>query len=128
MAVDRLALFTTTLQIDNKIGQAIAYTLKNWIALTRYLGNGILDIDNNQAERLMRPITVGRKNWNFTDSDRGGMVAATIYSLIETCKLNNINPYDYLSHVLARLPNTLHRDIKSLLPYNWKQETSLHQQ
>ena len=101
------------------LGQAIAYTLKNWIALTRYLGNGILDIDNNQAERLMSPITIGRKNWMFTGSDRGGMAAATIYSLIETCKLNKINPYEYLSDVLAKIPNTLHRDIKSLLPYNW---------
>jgi transposase len=102
------------------LGQAIAYTLKNWIALTRYLANGILDIDNNRAERMMRPVAVGRKNWIFTGSDRGGVAAATIYSLIETCKLHQINPYDYLSDVLARLPNTLQRDIKSLLPYNWK--------
>ena len=105
------------------LGKAIAYTLKNWIALTRYLGNGILDIDNNAAERLMRPITIGRKNWIFAGSDRGGMAAATIYSLIETCKLNKINPYDYLSDILARLPNTLYRDIKSLLPYNWQPKT-----
>ena len=68
----------------------------------------------------MRSIAVGRKNWIFTGSDRGGVAAATIYSLIETCKLNKINPYDYLRDVLERLPNTLHRDIKSLLPYNWK--------
>jgi len=71
----------------------------------------------------MRPITIGRKNWIFAGSDRGGMAAATIYSLIETCKLNKINPYDYLSDVLARLPNTLHRDIKFLLPYNWQPKT-----
>ena len=105
------------------LGQAIAYTLNNWIALTRYLANGLLDIDNNQAERLIRPITVGRKNWTFTGSDRGGVAAATIFSLIETCKLNKINPYDYLRDVLARLPNTLQRDIKSLLPYNWQPKT-----
>jgi transposase len=104
------------------LGQAIAYTLNNWIALTRYLGNGILDIDNNKAERLMRPIAVGRKNWMFAGSDRGGRAAATIYSLIETCKLNNINPYEYLRDILTRIPNTLNRDIKTLLPYNWKQE------
>jgi len=101
-------------------GEAIAYNLNHWVALTRYLGNGILDIDNNRAERLMRPIAIGRKNWVFTGSDRGGDAAATIYSLIETCKLNNINPYDYLRDVLTRLPNTLNRDIKTLLPYNWK--------
>jgi transposase len=102
------------------LGHAIEYTLKNWIALTRYLGNGILDIDNNAAERLMRPITVGRSNYLFAGNDRGGKAAATIYSLIESCKLNNINPYEYLSDVLSRLPNTLNRDIKLLLPYKWQ--------
>jgi len=105
------------------LGKAINYTLNNWVALSRYLGNGILDIDNNRAERLIRPITVGRKNWNAVGSDRGGVAAAVIYSLIETCKLNKINPYDYLRDVLARLPNTIYRDIKSLFPYNWKSKT-----
>jgi len=105
------------------LGQAVNYTLKNWIALTRYLGDGILSIDNNAAERLMRPITVGRSNWMFAGNDRGGRAAATIYSLIETCKLNNINPYDYLADILTRLPNTLNRDIKSLLPYKWQPQT-----
>lgn len=106
------------------LGMAIRYTLKNWIALTRYLGNGILEIDNNKAERLMRPITVGRANWTFAGNDRGGRAAAVIYSLIETCKLNKINPYDYLRDILNKLPNTLNRDIRSLLPYLWKQQSS----
>lgn len=102
------------------LGLAISYTLNNWIALTRYLENGILSIDNNEAERLMKPITVGRKNYLFTGSDRGGKAAATIYSLIESCKINKINPYTYLRDILTRLPNTLNRDIRSLLPYIWK--------
>jgi transposase len=102
------------------LGRAIKYTLKNWIALTRYLGNGILSIDNNAAERLMRPITVGRGNWTFAGNDRGGKAAAIIYSLIESCKLNKVNPYEYLNDVLTRLPNTLSRDIRSLLPYTWE--------
>lgn len=106
------------------LGQAVSYTLNNWIALTRYLGNGILSIDNNAAERLMRPITVGRSNYVFAGNDRGGKAAATIYSIIETCKLNKINPYEYLVDVLTRLPNTLNRDIKSLLPYHWQAHTS----
>lgn len=106
------------------LGHAITYTLKNWIALTRYLGNGILDIDNNAAERLMRPITVGRSNYTFAGNDRGGKAAAIIYSLIETCKLNNINPYEYLRDILTKLPNTLNRDIKSLLPYMWQSQIS----
>jgi transposase len=104
------------------LGQAISYTLNNWVALTRYLGDGILSIDNNQAERLIRPITVGRGNWTFAGSDRGGKAAAIIYSLIETCKLNKINPYEYLVDILTRIPNTLSRDIKSLLPYNWQSQ------
>ncbi len=102
------------------LGKAVRYTLKNWIALTRYLGQGILDIDNNKAERLMRPITVGRSNYLFAGNDRGGKAAAIMYSLIESCKLNEINPYEYLRDILIRIPNTLNRDIKSLLPYNWK--------
>jgi hypothetical protein len=107
------------------LGQAVNYTLKNWVALTRYLGNGILAIDNNAAERLMRPITVGRSNWIFAGNDRGGRAAATVYSLIETCKLNKINPYEYLVNVLTRLPNTLNRDIRSLLPYAWQSKAEL---
>jgi hypothetical protein len=102
------------------IGDAVHYTLNNWTALTQYLGNGVLNIDNNKAERLMKPIAIGRKNYLFTGNDRGGRAAATIYSLIESCKLNKINPYKYLRDVLTKLPNTLNSDIKSLLPYIWK--------
>jgi len=87
------------------------------------LGNGILSIDNNAAERLMRPITVGRANYTFAGNDRGGRAAATIYSLIESCKVNEINPYEYMVDVLTRLPNTLNRDIRSLLPYKWQPQT-----
>ncbi len=71
----------------------------------------------------MRPITVGRSNYTFAGNDRGGKAAATIYSLIETCKLNKVNPYEYLRDVLTRLPNTLNREIKSLLPYKWQLQT-----
>jgi Transposase and inactivated derivatives len=105
------------------LGHAVSYTLKNWIALTRYLGSGILSIDNSAAERLMRPIAVGRGNWTFAGNDRGGKAAATVYSLIESCKLNEINPYEYLLDVLTRIPNTLNRDIRSLLPYKWQPQT-----
>ena len=72
----------------------------------------------------MRPITVGRSNYTFAGNDRGGKAAAIIYSLIETCKLNNINPYEYLRDILTKLPNTLNRDIKSLLPYMWQSQIS----
>lgn len=102
------------------LGDAVTYTLNHWTALTRYLGNGILAIDNNKAERLMKPVAIGRKNYLFAGNDRGGRAAATMYSLIESCKLNKINPYEYLRDVLTKIPNTLNSDIRSLLPYIWK--------
>lgn len=101
------------------LGEAIQYTLNQCEALNRYLEHGMLDIDNNKAERLMRPIAIGRKNWLFAGSDQGGKNAAIIYSLIETCKLNHINPYDYLRDVLTRLPTHLAKNIDELIPMNW---------
>ena len=102
------------------IGKAITYTLNQWEALTRYLDHGMLSIDNNFAERLIKPIVIGRKNWLFAGSDKGAANAAIIYSLIETCKLNNVNPYEYLRDVLTRLPTQLNNNIRELLPYNWE--------
>lgn len=103
---------------------AIQYTLNHWIALMRYLAHGDLDIDNNKAERAIKPIVIGRKNWLFAGSDEGGKRAAIFYSLIETCKMNGVNTFHYLSDVLTRLPNTAYRDIKLLLPYHWQDTTA----
>jgi transposase len=102
------------------IGKAIAYTLNHWRALNNYLGNGILNIDNNTAERAMKTVVIGRKNWLFAGSHEGATNAAILYSLIETCKLNGINPFYYLQDVLKRLPTTLMKNLNELLPYNWK--------
>ena len=109
------------------LGNAINYALKNWPALLRYLEDGLLDIDNNAAERLMRPIAIGRKNWLFAGSDQGAENAAIMYSLIETCKLHAINPYHYLRDVLMRLPTQLNAKISELLPWNWKPVSSIDQ-
>ena len=76
--------------------KAINYAMNNKIALMRFLDDGRIEIDNNAAERAMRAIALGRKNWLFAGSDQGGNTAANIYSLIETAKLNNINPWQYL--------------------------------
>lgn len=105
------------------IGKAIAYTLNHWRALNNYLRDGILEIDNNTAERAIKPVVLGRKNWLFAGSEEGAKNAAVLYSLIETCKLNGINPFAYLKDVLTRLPTTLMKDIKQLMPYNWKPAT-----
>ncbi|MCB1612052.1 MAG: transposase [Xanthomonadales bacterium] len=99
---------------------AIAYTLKSWDALNRYLDNGAIAIDNNAAERALREIAVGRKNWLFAGSEKGGEACAVITSLIETAKAHDHNPLAYLTDILERLPDTLNRDIDSFLPTNWK--------
>ncbi len=99
---------------------AIAYMQRNWAALTRYVDDGSIAIDNNAAERALREIAVGRKNWLFAGSERGGEACAIATSLIETAKAHGHNPLAYLSDVLERLPSTLNRDIDDLLPMNWK--------
>ncbi len=99
---------------------AIGYALKNWTALTRYTESGVLQIDNNACERAMRPVALGRKNWLFVGSDRGGRAAAIALSLIQTCKLHDINPFDYLADVLRRLPEHPVNRVAELLPFRWK--------
>lgn len=98
--------------------KAIAYALNNEKALRRFLDNGQIEIDNNIAERAMRSIAVGRKNWLFAGSDNGGDTAATIYSIIETAKLNGINPWKYLRAVLEVIQDHKASKISELLPWN----------
>jgi len=102
------------------IGKAISYALNHWRALCHYLREGYLDIDNNAAERAIKPLVLGRKNYLFFGSHEGGKYAAIIYSLIATCKQHGVNTYDYLKDVLARLPSQKIGKIDELLPYNWK--------
>jgi transposase len=104
----------------SEIGKAIAYTLKRWAALTRFMADGRICLSNNAAERALRGIAVGRGNWTFAGSDRGGERAAAVYTLIETAKLNGIDPQAWLADVLARLPDHPAKRIGDLLPWNWK--------
>jgi hypothetical protein len=103
--------------------KAIGYVLKNWTALLRYTEDGRLEIDNNRSERAIRPLAIGRKNWLFLGSPRGGQVAATVFSLIQTCKALDIEPEAYLKDVLTRLPTTKQKDIDTLLPHHWSPAT-----
>lgn len=103
--------------------KAIGYALKNWQALVRYTEDGRLEIDNNRSERAIRPLAIGRKNWLFLGSPKGGQVAATVFSLIQTCKELGLNPEAYLKDVLTRLPTTKQKDIDTLLPHHWKPVT-----
>ena len=99
---------------------AIRYTLTRFVALSRYLDDGTLEIDNNIAERAIRGLAIGRKNWLFAGSDTGGQRAAAIYSLIETAKLNAINPEAWLADILPRIDDHPNKRLAELLPWNWK--------
>ncbi len=108
------------LSARNEIAKAIQYSLNRWTALTRFLDDGRLCISNNAAERALRGIAVGRHNWTFAGSDEGGQRAAAIYTLIETAKLNDVDPHAWLADVLARLQDHPAKRIDELLPWNWK--------
>ena len=99
-------------------GLAINYALNNEDALKRFLDDGKIEIDNNAAERAMRAIALGRKNWLFAGSDGGGETAAAIYTITETAKLNGINPQVYLRYVLAQIQDHNSKKIADLLPWN----------
>lgn len=102
------------------IGKACAYTLNHWAALMRYLDDGRLAIDNNLAERAIRPLVVGRNNWLFAGSRRGGQAAATLYSLIQSAKRHGIDPFAYLRDLLTRIPTHPNSRIDELFPDRWK--------
>jgi len=99
--------------------KAIDYMLKRWVALTRYLENGSLPIDNNRVANQMRPWALGRKNWLFAGSERSSKRAAAIMTLVQSAKLNGHDPYAYLKDVLTRLPTHKNSRIHELLPHHW---------
>jgi len=101
------------------IGQAIAYTLSNWAALIRYCEDGDLEIDNTGAERTMRGIAVGRKNWMFYGSDNGGRTAAVLTSFVATCKRHGIDAFAYLRDVFSRISGHPKNQLEDLLPDKW---------
>jgi transposase len=100
--------------------RAMDYSLHRWAALTRFLGDPALPIDNNFDEQQIRPWATGRKNWLFAGTLLAGQRAAAIMSLVQTAKLNGHDPYAYLRDVLTRLPTHLNSDLGNLLPHRWK--------
>lgn len=111
----------SALQITPKsaLGKAIAYLLKNWVKLNRYTEDGRLNIDNNPVENAIRPFAIGRKNWLFSNSQAGAKASAMLYSIIETAKANNVEPYQYLRTVFTKLPQAKTiEDIEALLPWD----------
>ena len=105
------------------MAKAIDYSLGRWIALTRFIDDGNLPIDNNWVENRIRPIAVGRSNWLFAGSLRAGQRAAAVMSLIQSARLNGHDPYRYLKDILERLPTQPASRIGELLPHSWKPAT-----
>jgi hypothetical protein len=99
---------------------AIRYALRLWDALLRYCDDGRIEIDNNAAERALRTVAIGRKNYLFAGSDAGGERAASIYSLVGSAKLNGLDPEAYLRHILERIADHPINRIQELLPWNVK--------
>jgi transposase len=104
----------------SSFGKAVNYCLNNWEALCMYLADGDLSIDNNMAEREMKHIAIGRKNWYFYGSDNGGERAEVLLSLVSTCKRHGVEPWYYLNNVIDRLAKNPRTDLRELLPYTWK--------
>ena len=120
---EALAAWTETtlrrLSRKSELAKAFRYMRSRWKALLRCFDDGRLALDNNPAERALRCVAIGRKNYLFAGSNAGGHRAAAIYSLIETAKLNGVNPQHYLADVLARIADHPARHIAGLLPWNW---------
>lgn len=105
------------------LGKAVLYLANNWNRLKRYAEAGHLPIDNNLAERAIKPFVIGRKAWLFSDTPKGATASAQIYSLVETAKVNGQEPYTWLRHVLERLPHASSvTDYEALLPWNCSPE------
>ena len=114
----------TRVSSKGAIAKAMDYMLKRWPAFTRFLDDGRLCLSNNAAERMIRPLAVGRRNWTFAGSDRGAERAAAIYTLLQTAKLNNVDPQAWLADVLARIAAAPASRLAELLPWNWNPQTA----
>jgi len=110
----------SALQVPPKtvLGKAIGYTIRQWPKLIRYLDDGRLNIDNNRAERAIKPFVIGRKNWLFSYTASGAHASAILYSLIETAKANGIIPFDYLNWLLDELSKSS-ENVDAVLPWMW---------
>jgi len=117
---DWLVGHAPTVLPKSPLGEAFGYALSNWDALNTFVDHGILEADNNWSERALKPVVLSRKNWLFAGSERGGEAAAVAFSLIETAKLNGIEPYAYLRDILERINGHRQDRLEELLPMHWK--------
>ncbi|WP_253650858.1 IS66 family transposase [Vibrio sp. Y29_XK_CS5] len=119
--LDELYEWMTTQQVlaSSSLGKAIKYTLGQWPKLIRYIDDGHLSIDNNRAERAIKPLVIGRKNWLFSNTPNGADASAMLYSIVETAKANGLILYDYMVKCMKELAKA-EPDIDALLPWNFK--------
>jgi len=101
------------------MGQAISYAINQWSALTLFLGDPAIPMDNNASERALRILALGRKNWLFVGNDVAGENMAVLLSLVRTCEAVGVNPQEYLADVLMRVAKHPQARIDELLPQNW---------
>jgi transposase len=106
-----------------RAGSAVRYALNQWKALTQFLQDGELEIDNGATERANRDIALGRGNWTFFGSDSGGKTAAVLRSFIASCKRCGVEPFAWFHDVLSRVPAHRITRLSELLPHNWKSTT-----
>ncbi len=110
------------------IAKAIDYMLTRWLAFARFLEDGRICLTNNAAERALRGLALGRKSWLFAGSQRGAECAALMYTLIQTARLNDIDPQAWLADVLARIADLPLSRLSELLPWNWRKTPARHAQ
>jgi transposase len=118
--IDWMRRERATLSRHNDVAKAMDYLLKRIDAFTRFLDDGRICLSNNAAERELRGIALGRKSWLFAGSDRGGERAAVMFTLIQTCRLNKVDPQAWLADILARIADHKIADLAALLPWNWR--------
>jgi hypothetical protein len=107
------------------VAKAIDYMLTRWPAFVRFLEDGRICLTNNAAERALRGLALGRKSWLFAGSERGAERAAVMYTLIQTAKLNDVDPQAWLADVLRRIADTPQTRLADLPPWNWRREPAI---
>ena len=115
----RMTELASTLPPRNLLSVAVRYALNNWEELLVYTTDGRFEIDNNLVENSIRPIALGRKNYLFAGNHEAAQRGAIMYSILASCKANDINPLEYLADVLDRIVTRDLNDIDDLLPWNW---------
>jgi len=105
--------------LASAMGKAIAYALSNWGALTPWLEDGRIEIDNNLVENAIRPTAIGKKNWLFIGSAATGQTGAILYTIVECCRRREINPFEYLRDVLDKLSSMTNNQVAGMTPEAW---------